>query len=138
MKRTVRPNIHIPYSLHDMRVIGFEVTGDSLILRTQSGMTETTEPYGQPDGYVEFQRVDWDFCFAYIMDILTNEGEFHGHKMSLKDFISEFVNSGFEVIDETFGYNSTKFSGWLLQKGHLQECTIEICHLGDMVYVTED
>ena len=138
MKRTIRPNVIVPYSLHDMRVIEFQVREDTLILRTQSGMSRTTEPYVQPDGYVEFQKVDWDFCFAYTMDILANEGEFHGRKMSLKDFISEFVNSAFEVIDETFGYNSTKFSGWLLQKGHLQECTIELYHLGDMIYVTED
>ena len=53
MKRTARPNVHIPYSLHDMRVIGFEVSGDTLILRTQSGMTRTTEPYDQPDGSVK-------------------------------------------------------------------------------------
>lgn len=138
MKRTIRPNILVPYSLHDMRVIGFEVKGDTLIMRTQSGMTKTTEPYGQPDGYVEFQKVDWDFCYAYTMDILSNEGKFSGRKMSLQNFISEFENSGFEVIDETFGYNSSKFSGWLLQKRHLQECSIEIYHLGDMVYVTED
>ena len=138
MKRTIRPNVHVPYSLHDMRVIGFEVNGDTLIMRTQSGMTKTTEPYGQPDGHVEFQKVDWDFCYVYTMDILANEGEFQGRKMSLQNFIAEFKNSGFEVIDETFGYNTSKFSGWLLQKRHLQECSIEIYHLGDMVYVTED
>ena len=138
MKRTIRPNILVPYSLHDMRVIGFEVNDDTLIMRTQSGMIQTTEPYGQPDGYVEFQKVDWDFCYVYTMDILANEGEFSGRKMSLQNFITEFENSGFEVIDETFGYNKSKFSGWLLQKRHLQECSIEIYHLGDMVYVTED
>lgn len=138
MRRTIRPNILVPYSLHDMRVIEFEVNDNTLIMRTQSGMTKTTEPYGQPDGYVEFHKVDWDFCYAYTMDILANEGEFSGRKMSLQDFIAEFENSSFEVIDETFGYNSTKFSGWLLQKGHMQECIIELYHLGDMVYVTEE
>ena len=38
MKRTIRPNILVPYSLHDMRVIGFAVNDDTLIMRTQSGM----------------------------------------------------------------------------------------------------
>lgn len=138
MKRTIRTNVHVPYSLHDMRVIEFEVNGNTLIMRTQFGMTKTTEPYGQPDGYVEFQQVDWDFCYAYTMDILANEGEFQGRKMSLQKLIAEFENSGFEVIDETFGYNTTKLAGWLLQKGHLQECTLEIYHLGDMIYVTKE
>ena len=138
MKRTIRPNIFVPYSLHDMRVIGFEVNGDTLIMRTQSGMTKTTEPYGQPDGYVEFQQIDWDFCYAYTMDILANEGEFSGRKMSLQNFIAEFENSGFEVIDEVFGYNQTKLWGFLSAKREVYDCVIELYHLGDMVYVAEE
>ena len=110
MKRTIRPNIRVPYSLHYMNVIAFEVDGDNLIMRTQSGLCKIAEPYGQPDGYVEFQRVDWDFCCVYTMDILANEGPFQGEKRFLRDFIAEFTNSGFSVIDETFGYNSTKLS----------------------------
>ena len=40
MKRTIRNNIHDPYSLHDMNVTAFEVTGDDIIMRTQSGMVK--------------------------------------------------------------------------------------------------
>lgn len=38
MRETIRHNIHAPYSLHDMNVIAFEVNGDDIIMRTQSGM----------------------------------------------------------------------------------------------------
>ena len=68
MKRTIRENINTPYSLHDMNVCGFEVSDQTLTMKTQSGLARTTleKPY-QPDGHVEFQRVDWDFCYVYIM-----------------------------------------------------------------------
>ena len=57
MKRTIREPIHEPYSLHDMNVIALEADGDTLVMRTQSGMVETTPPYRPLDGYVEFHNV---------------------------------------------------------------------------------
>lgn len=53
MRETIRHNIKTPYSLHDMNVITFEVNGDDLTIRTQSGMVQTTAPYRQPDGHVK-------------------------------------------------------------------------------------
>ena len=138
MKRTIRENIHVPYSLHDMNVIAFEVNGDDIIMRTQSGLVKTTEPYGQPDGYVEFHKVDWDFCYAYTINSVANEGPFTGKKKFLKDFIASYQKASFSIIDEVFGYNQTKFFGWLSMGEILKECIIEIYHLGDMVYVTEE
>lgn len=41
MKITRFYNPEIPYSLHDMNVIEFEIRGDDLIMRTQSGMVRT-------------------------------------------------------------------------------------------------
>ena len=39
MKRVVRENIMAAYSLHDMNVIEFEVRGDDMIMKTQSGIS---------------------------------------------------------------------------------------------------
>ena len=64
MKRTIRENISLPYSLHDMNVIAFEVVDNDIVMKTQSGMVETEAPYGQPDGYVEFHNVQWDFSYG--------------------------------------------------------------------------
>lgn len=138
MKRTIRENIIVPYSLHDMNVIDFEVQGENLIMRTQSGMQRCDDVWCQPDGYVEFQKVDWDFCYAYILDTTANEATFTGEKKFLKNFIAEFQNAGFSIIDETYGYNQTKYSGWLSKEHTVKECVIEIYHLGDMVFVTEE
>ena len=137
MKRTIRENVFEPYSLHDMNVIALEAAGDTLIMRTQSGMVETTPPYGQPDGYVEFHNVEWDFSYVYILNITGNEGDFQGQKLRLKTFIENADSFGFSVIDSSFGFNQIKFCGYLCLNRGVCECNIEIYHEGDMVYVEE-
>ncbi len=137
MKRTVRNNINTPFSLHDMNVIALDIAGDDLILRTQGGMLKTTNPQVQIDGHIEFQNVQWDFSYAYLLDFAGNVGTFTGEKMYLKDFIEKYNALAFSVVDETYGYNMTKYSGYLTC-GHRQyECSIEIYHEGDMEFVDE-
>ncbi len=138
MKRTIRENINSPYTLHDMNVIAFEVTNDDIIMRTQSGMVERVVPYGQPDGYIEFHDVQWDFSYVYLLGVTGNTGTFTGEKMFLKDFIERYRQFGFSIMDETYGYNMTKYCGYLLSNRQHCECVIEIYHEGDMVFVTEE
>lgn len=137
MIKTVRENIRTPYSLHDMNVIAFEVTGEDMIMRTQSGMCRTVPPLGQPDGYVEFHGVQWDFSYAYLLDFTGNVGTFTGEKMFLKDFIERNPVMGFSIMDETYGYNTTKYEGYLTMNRRFYECMIEIYHEGDMIFVEE-
>ena len=47
MKETVRSNINAPYSLHDMNVVAFEVAGNDIVMRTQSGIIKTAPPVSQ-------------------------------------------------------------------------------------------
>ena len=137
MKRTIRNNFHDPYSLHDMNVTAFEVTGDDIIMRTQAGMVKTASPATQIDGYVEFHGVQWDFSYVYFLSVTGNVGDFQGRKMFLKDFLKDFPDFGFSVMDTTYGYNQTKFSGYLTaNRGHC-ECIMELYHEGDMVFVEE-
>lgn len=138
MVKTIRENINAPYSLHDMNVISFEITGNNIVMRTQSGIIKTTPPCSQPDGYVEFHNVRWDYSYAYLLDFCGNIGTFTGEKLFLKDFIEKFVPLGFCVIDETYGYNSTKLSGYLLHKRRHYECILEVYHEGDMIFVAEE
>ena len=138
MKRTIRDNIHAAYTLHDMTVVSLEVTDHDIIMRTQSGMVETTNPCRQLDGYVEFRNVQWDFSYVYLLGVTGNVGAFSGEKMFLKDFISRYKQFGFSIMDETYGYNQTKYSGYLLANRQHHECVVEIYHEGDMVFVAED
>ena len=138
MKRTVRKNINPPYTLHDMNVFSFEVNGNDIVMKTQSGMVETFPPYRQPDGYIEFHNVQWDFSFVYMLGVTGNTGTFTGEKMFLKDFIDRYKQFGFSIMDETYGYNMTKYCGYLLTNRQHCECIVEICHEGDMIFVTAE
>lgn len=42
MNKTVCNKMLSPFSLHDMTVVSLEINGNSLIMRTQSGMIEIT------------------------------------------------------------------------------------------------
>ena len=64
-----------------MNIISVDIVGNDIILRTQSGLVETVFPYGQPDGYVEFQNVRWDYSFVYLLGVTGNVGTFTGEKM---------------------------------------------------------
>ena len=136
LKRTIRDNINPPYTLHDMNVISFEVTDNDIVMRTQSGMVETTTPCRQLDGYVEFHNVQWDFSYVYMLGVTGNVGTFTGEKLFLKDFIERYKQFGFSIMDETYGYNQTKYNGYLLANRQYCECVVEIYHEGDMVFVT--
>ena len=106
MIRTIFDKINPPYSLHDMNVIAFDVDGNTITMRTQSGMIKTANLSSQVDGYVEFHDVDFDFCYAYIYNgFYGNVGTFSGEKLFLKDFIKNFENAGFSIMDENYGYN---------------------------------
>lgn len=138
MKKTIRENIDVPYSLHDMNVISFEIIDNDIIMKTQSGVIKTAYPSKQLDGYVQFYNVRWDFSYVYLLDFTGNIGSFTGEKMLLKDFILKFQPLGFSIMDETYGYNTTKYSGYTTFKRHHYECVIEIYHEGDMIFVTEE
>ncbi len=138
MKKTIRNNINSPYTLHDMNVYAFEVSDNDIIMKTQSGIVEVASPCRQLDGYIEFHNVQWDFSFVYLLGVTGNVGTFTGEKMFLKDFIKKYKQFGFSIMDETYGYNMTKYNGYLLSNRQHYECVVEIYHEGDMVFITED
>ena len=137
MRETIRHNINASYSLHDMNVIAFEVNGDDVIMRTQSGMVKTGNPCRQIDGHVKFCDVQWDFSYVYLLGVTGNVGTFTGEKMFFRDFLDRFPVFGFSIMDETYGFNMTKYNGYLTAKGIFCECNIEIYHEGDMIFVDE-
>lgn len=137
MKEIVRENIVSEYSLHDMNIIEMIIKDKNLILKTQSGIIRCESKTEQIEGYVKFINVDWDFSNVYIMDISKNEGKFKGEKMEIKTFLSTCTYSYITVIDEVYGYNKTKYMGYITTKNKMKECLIEIYHLGDMVFIEE-
>lgn len=139
MKRTIRANIdHLPYSLHDMRVTEMIADGDGLTLRFAGGFVKIAQPCARVAGEIYFSRVDWDFCFVYILDFWGNSGPFTGRKEYLRDFVAANPALSFEIVNEAYGYNSSRFSGYLWLGREMRECVMEIYHLGDMEYRTQE
>ena len=137
MKRVCRDNIIAPYSLHDMNICAIEREGDKLIIKTQSGIIKTEGLSGQISGHVELNGVDFDFCHVWLMSTRLGYGEFSGRSMNLLDFLTEFPQIGFSVVDEVYGYNQTKYWGYLTVNRNTWECIVEFYHLGDMYFVEE-
>lgn len=134
---TIRNNKANPYRLHDVNIVDMIVDFNKIKMYVSPGMFEIEEPYDIVEGHIEFNWVEWDFSYVYILDFAANEGTFTGEKMFLKDFIEKYPEFHFEIADETYGYNQSKYSGYLIVNDARKECMIEIYHAGDMVYVTE-
>ena len=142
MKITRFYNPEIPYSLHDMNVIGFEINGNNLIMRTESGMVRTAPHWDQVDGYLEFLDVSWKYCFATVCEgYYGNLGTYTERtfkKMYLKDFIAEFQNAGFSIMEEYYGQDRALYTGYFHKGGTMGECTIEIYHNNIVFYEKND
>ena len=141
MKTTERRNLDdLPYSLHDMYVTAMSAEGERLEFDFAEGYERVPEPVTRVGGSLAFGGVDWDFCFAYTLNFCGNSGVFTGKKQFLADFIRGFRGKTLEIVDETYGYNSTKLAGYLREgkAGRMKECTIEIYHSKPMVYITEE
>lgn len=129
----------IPYSLHDMRICKIESIGNSLKLYFENGYESCKEPYQQVNGNITIEEVDYDFCFAYLLSENGSFGAFNGRKLCLLDFLKEYTNYSFEVVDESYGYNSVVYNGYLSlpERDNSIEITIAIYHLGNIIYETE-
>lgn len=137
MPISIRKNMITDYTLHDMNVISIEKHGRDLIMRTQSGIVKCAGLSSQVDGHIVFRNVDMDFCNVYLMKSNGRYGMFEGEKLSLEDFLKRFPTFGFSISDEVYGYNQTKYWGYLTSNREFYECIIEFYHLGDMIFVEE-
>ena len=137
MPISIRKNILTDYSLHDMNVISIQKHGRDIIMRTQSGIVRCTGRSAQVDGHVVFRNVDMDFCNVYLMKSNGRYGKFEAEKISLEEFFQRYSTFGFSVMDEVYGYNQTKYWGYLTSNREFYECIIEFYHLGDMIFVED-
>ena len=131
----------IPYSLHDMRVIKMELKDNNLRLYFEHGYVELKEPYPQVDGNITIEEIDLDFADVYLLSKNGHLGGFRGSKMELTEFLekySDFVS--FEIVDELYGYNTVRYSGWLLLPDvkDFIEMDMQMYFEGDIVYDTTE
>ena len=131
----------IPYSLHDMRVIKMELKGKDLKLFFEHGYVELKEPYPQVEGNITIEEIDLDFADVYLLSRNGRLGGFRGKKMELAEFIEKYPDFvSFEIVDELYGYNTVRYSGWLLlpEANDFIEMDMQMYFEGDIIYDTSE
>lgn len=128
----------LPYSLHDARVNRIELSADQITLYFDEGYYRPVNGDCLPvKGYITFEHVDFDYCHVYLLDVKNDCGKFLGEELVLQAFATRFPRMDFEIIDETYGYNQSKFIGFFYEGEKTKDCIMEIYHFGAMVYNTE-
>ncbi len=139
MKEILRDNvINLPYSLHDAHINRIHLKDDIVRMDFNHGFYCPFEGDTVPiAGSIELRQVDLDFCNVYIMDMPGKDGSFKGREISLEDYARNSGNVDMEIVDETYGYNKSKFSGYMYNGEEIKGFVIEVYHFGPMVYVME-
>lgn len=140
MRETERKNIAgLPYSLHDAHIRKIKIKEKTVELFFDKGYyVPKNDDCILVDGYIEIQKADFSFCHVYILSTDGRRGKFSGRKYSLKRFVKKYPNVRMEIIDETYGYNQSKFAGYLYKGKKVKEFMLEIYHFGSMRYITKE
>lgn len=123
-----------------MNICKILIEENNIKLIFENGYVETKEPFKQIDGTIIIKNVDFDFCSIQLLSKNGEYGEFTGRKIALKDFIKEFKEYRFEVVDELYGFNQTEYSGYisLPNEKDFIECSINIYYTEDLIYLTDE
>ncbi len=137
---SVRKNIDfLPYDLYHMTISKCDFDEKDIIFNFISGIIKVGNPGYQSDGAVQIKGVDWESSNAFVLSENGERGEFTANKLELKEFFEEYFGEDgkceFEIIDESYGFNYTRFSGYLNIDGKKKECAMEIFHTGNMEYI---
>lgn len=141
MKETIlEKNNHLPYSLHDMRVNEIQINENDIIFIFENGYIKMEEPYAQVEGTIIIKNVDYDFCSVHLLSRNGYYGRFNGKKLDIKEFVREFRQYSFEIVDELYGFNQVQYSGYLSlpNKEDVIACSMDFYYIGDLIYITKE
>ncbi len=126
----------IPYSLHDMRVNQIERVGNHLRFYFETGYIELKDNFQQVDGNLLIEDVDMNFSDVHFLSENGAYGRFSGERMELEDFLKNYNDFFFEILDESYGYNTVFYQGYLSlpKKNNLIDMTMSIYYTGNIVY----
>ena len=138
--------INLPYSLHDSKINHikiifneFDILSDKIIIYFNEGFYKPLKnDCLNINGHIEFENVDLDYYYVHIINSSGNLGIFSGEKFTLQNFAEKSLCINFEIIDETYGYNKCKLSGYIYEEDETKECIIEIYYFGSMKYIVDE
>lgn len=139
MKEIIRENIiNLPYSLHDAHINKITMNESTLMFMFDEGYYEPKNGDNLPiQGYIKFDNVDLDYCSIFILNTDGNCKTFMCKEYEVMDFIKDYPSIDMEIIDETYGFNQSKFSGYIYQGESIQKFIVEIYHIGCMKYILQ-
>ncbi len=130
----------IPYSLHDMRVNRIERVGNHLRFYFESGYIELKDNFRQVNGNLLIEDVDMDFSDVHFLSENGAYGTFNGERMELVHFLKNYEDFSLEIVDETYGYNTVVYQGYLSlpNRKNLIDMTMSIYYTGNIVYEVKE
>ena len=129
-----------PYSLHDSRVCGIKPVDGNLRLTFAYGYVSTDPPFKQVEGDVLIEKVQIDDCDVHFLSVNGRYGDFFGKKMPLTDFLRDYPDFSFEILDEMYGYHTVSYQGYLSLPGQvpLIDVRLLIYYDGNIVYLVNE
>lgn len=139
MGKFVKPNVSLPVSLHDAQVTKISIVqGENfnegqLVLHLKEGFhaLEQEEWILTGAGEIRFGGIDWDFSSVGYFE----EGKVR--EVSFEEFQKDLLESAFEIVHESFGYNYSVFSGYRYREKFF-EVEMKIYHFRETEYIWED
>lgn len=135
MNKYIKPNLNLPISLHDCNITNINITNEdnmycNICFEFEDGffLTNTQEPPILNDTKVIFSKVDIDFCSASIYKDDTLKS------ISFNELSKLAQEETLEIIDETYGYNKSKFTCNLITANDFKVVEIEIYHFNETIY----
>lgn len=130
-----------PYILHDCKIRRLIKKSKDLYIELEKGFYRfENEDFKLVEGNIRLEKVDFESSYVYILEMKKDKrvSTYKAKKYTLKDFIKKYKKIDFEILDETYSYNLTKVTGLVHEKNVGIEFSMEIYHLGKMVYLVED
>lgn len=135
MGHYIKPNLELPVSLHDAKVTkitrkeGAPQKGELTLYFKEGYRVQAGKDWiSTGEGEVRFQGIDWDFSSVRYV------GEKTFTEISFLQFQKDLEESSFEIVEESYGYNRSVFSGYRYQDGFFK-VEVEIYHFQETEYL---
>jgi hypothetical protein len=137
MRTYIKPNVLLPVSMHDAHVTNVTVSvspsnaiDGGLVFEFADGYSIVDEKVSRQTKHssITFSGIDFDFSHVYYCKDDSRK------TIDFPQFAKDVQKFGFEIIDEAYGYNQTRFSGSMFLEKDWFEVEIEIYHFNETKY----